>query len=993
MAKTTSELIKDFWEKNAASRFDDNLLKMYNHNKKPRPGTIHEIINSYIKENYNAADIKTLVDSRGKLTIAARQAVFGNLEPQLQAAKSDYDYNLHAAPVDLNINLITAVPDILKQFCTTKNKVFAFPCKTQDDFDNNFEILKDFLGEKVLMWQGMELNDKGDIDKHVGIHYGTDKGEKLAECQAAYNIGYEIMYQGKLKNLNTKDRKVLDERYAEICKILGVKQTKDSKTFTGPGSMQQLRTGIGAKIETLSTTGETGKVVRFAEDTLTEQIRRAVDPATYSGYAAEDRPYKCPNTRSEDVEFAKDFKVLSDNITKMSHSNAVTSVMALMETPEILSRIPQGSTKEIQDGTHSDEYIKGFMATSPDRKAQSIDRVLQKSCRDGVSAKFDFNVKVHPALLKGEFADKGVITVGDYIDEIARRMVRQKARMYVIEREKHGIGHIIDKEAVKETLDADISNKGSGGKKNKIVSKPPYRALTKVMKMVEQLAAMLCKAFQKMVASGGFVQMDTAEEFARKIGLSNDKGQRTEFLREFLSGEGKDLIRPLCNALKDKKKEDLKKQSKGKKPSVVAVTDAATEMAKLLADIEKMYSKPDELESLLGLVEGGRQRYNDFAAAKKKKINENEKREEIKLRNQQNVEAGILREAEKYAQVDDQMQNLFTEYQVADSTSDFKKKSQIFEDIKKRVEVDRLKERKSIEEQQRAQERAPVIYEAMQFAQNNPELKRLVNEYNKAELSKKDIFFKEIDKIVTGAKIKSGGEVPRELYVKSINSKCEDVKSLDDFENLCDIVKLHDVLRKHSLGQAIEKEKTNGEPIYSSILNSDGTKKVKDYEPTETGENMKSDLVLLEKRIGAMNHLKGGELRNIRDGVKGSGSEEKEAMQKAFVDTMIGSGKNGKVPPRGIYQNSGIDTIDPDKCMTTIMVDIVELAQKDPSLSLLESVIGKTYGNVDIKAIINKLSSCSKDVNGEKIFDKSVFMHTVKTNFMIEQQREKENNK
>lgn len=75
----------------------------------------------------------------------------------------------------------------------------------------------------------------------------------------------------------------------------------------------------------------------------------------------------------------------------------------------------------------------------------------------------------------------------------------------------------------------------SGGKAAKAskISKCPYRALALAMKMINQLAEMMCSSFQKTVGSSGFYKGLSTDEFNQMIGFGQRLMERGEDLEGF----------------------------------------------------------------------------------------------------------------------------------------------------------------------------------------------------------------------------------------------------------------------------------------------------------------------------------------------------------------------------------------------------------------------------------------------------------------------------
>lgn len=75
----------------------------------------------------------------------------------------------------------------------------------------------------------------------------------------------------------------------------------------------------------------------------------------------------------------------------------------------------------------------------------------------------------------------------------------------------------------------------SGGKaaKSSKISKCPYRALALAMKMINQLAEMMCSSFQKTVGSSGFYKGLSTDEFNQMIGFGQRLMERGEDLEGF----------------------------------------------------------------------------------------------------------------------------------------------------------------------------------------------------------------------------------------------------------------------------------------------------------------------------------------------------------------------------------------------------------------------------------------------------------------------------
>lgn len=72
-------------------------------------------------------------------------------------------------------------------------------------------------------------------------------------------------------------------------------------------------------------------------------------------------------------------------------------------------------------------------------------------------------------------------------------------------------------------------------------NKPPYRALALAMKMINQLAKMMCSSFQKTVGASGFYDGKTMAQFDTLIGFGERLMERGDNLLGFFNGEKRDI--------------------------------------------------------------------------------------------------------------------------------------------------------------------------------------------------------------------------------------------------------------------------------------------------------------------------------------------------------------------------------------------------------------------------------------------------------------------
>jgi len=80
------------------------------------------------------------------------------------------------------------------------------------------------------------------------------------------------------------------------------------------------------------------------------------------------------------------------------------------------------------------------------------------------------------------------------------------------------------------------------GKFYKGISKPPYRALAKAMKMIQQLTGQMFESFQKTIGAGGFYKSRSAAEYDEFVGYGQNIEARQEALTSFFFGGNKKVF-------------------------------------------------------------------------------------------------------------------------------------------------------------------------------------------------------------------------------------------------------------------------------------------------------------------------------------------------------------------------------------------------------------------------------------------------------------------
>jgi hypothetical protein len=183
---------------------------------------------------------------------------------------------------------------------------------------------------------------------------------------------------------------------------------------------------------------------------------------------------------------------------------------------------------------------------SVDTKIIDLEKQLREKYK-GID--FDQQISFPGTDGKGWVASEG--TLGQHITQMYARQAQRHVDTYMEniagkskqktaegKQTKKDANEVFDVAVVKERTGAEIDSKGEKSSKYySPVSKCPYRALALANKMITQLAQMMCKSFQKTIASGGFYEQRSQEDFFKLYGYGENLENRTADLQAFFFGK------------------------------------------------------------------------------------------------------------------------------------------------------------------------------------------------------------------------------------------------------------------------------------------------------------------------------------------------------------------------------------------------------------------------------------------------------------------------